>query len=106
MPDEREIFRDLINLPGDPNTEELLVLGLYHYHKWDRILDWEERNSTQSVSPKRFLDIANGFSNEDVRRYRDVARRSMREIEHAALSSAVREGWWRGFWQSFSAAPY
>ncbi len=110
MPKEREIFANLIEQRGEPDTAALLTLGLFHYHRWDRIRDREARDGAP-LSVAQQHEIGDGFSPEDVRLYRQIAGKAIRDVEERALLddldstfTAHRESWWRGFGQSLAAA--
>ncbi|MDE0255922.1 MAG: hypothetical protein OYG32_14105 [Rhodospirillaceae bacterium] len=111
MPKEREIFAELIEQKGEPGTVALLTLGLFHYHKWDRIVDWERQNDGQLLPVAQQHRIGDEFSPEDVRRYKQIANRTIRDLQQQALLDNLdatvarhRDTWWRGFGQSFAAA--
>ncbi|MCY4395265.1 MAG: hypothetical protein OXC10_09030 [Rhodospirillaceae bacterium] len=111
MPKEREIFAGLIEQQGEPDTAVLLTLGLFHYHKWDRIVDWERQNDGKPLTVEQQYRIGNEFSPEDVRRYRQISNRTIKDLQQQALLDDLdsaferhRENWWRGFGQSFAAA--
>lgn len=111
MPKERDIFAGLIEQEGEPATEILLTLGLFHYHKWDRIVDREGQNDGKPLSIVQQHRIGDEFSPEDVRRYRQIATETIRDLQQQALLDDLdatvarhRENWWRGFGQSFAAA--
>ena len=111
MPKEREIFADLIAQEGEPDTESLLTLGLFHYHKWDRIADREKQNNGIALSAEQQHKIGDEFSPEDVRRYQQIATGTIEDLQQQALLDDLdatvarhRDNWWRGFGQSFAAA--
>ena len=111
MPKEREIFANLIAQKGEPDTVALLTLGLFHYHKWDRIVDRERENNGRHLPVEQQHRIGDEFSPEDVRRYNQIAGRTIRELQKQALLDDLdstlakrRENWWRGFGQSLAAA--
>ena len=111
MPKEREIFAGLIEQQGEPDTVVLLTLGLFHYHKWDRIVDRERQNDGKPLTVEQQYGIGDEFSPEDVRRYRQISNRTIKDLQQQALLDDLdsafgrhREIWWRGFGQSFAAA--
>ncbi len=112
MPAEREIFDGLLRGRVENLTEELLLLGLYHYHKWDRIKQWEDEHPGREMDAATHLQIANSFTGLDIERYRQVARQSLQaEVAHVAartlaadLRASVQRSWWDGFGQSLAAA--
>ncbi len=111
MPKEREIFADLIEQKGEPDTAVLLTLGLFHYHKWDRIVDRERQNDGRPLTVEQQYKTGDEFSPEDVRRYRQISNRTIKDLQQQALLDDLdstfeqhRESWWRGFSQSLAAA--
>ena len=112
MPTEREIFDGLLRDKVENVTEELLLMGLYHYHKWDRIKQWEDEHPGQQADAATHWQIGNSFTALDVDRYRRVARQSLQaEVAHvttlalaADLRASVQRSWWYGFGQSLAAA--
>ena len=81
MPKEREIFADLIEQKGEPDTAVLLTLGLFHYHKWDRIVDRERQNDGRPLTVEQQYKTGDEFSPEDVRRYRQISNRTIKDLQ-------------------------
>lgn len=102
MPTEREIFDRIVShrkLNEDTFMRELLVLGFVQYGKFDRVLEWEEKNPGQTLPPQRIQDLADGFTDIQIANFHRLAENSLRRHVHR---HAGRRYFWFGVGQTLT----
>ncbi len=111
MTSEREIYERIVqherSRAYDASTEEMLTLGLIHYYKWDKVLEWEKSNSGEQAS----LGVMQAFLHQntelDINDRRCRARDTLRDYATRFRKWEVFwSGVWRGMVASFFSIPY
>ena len=103
MPSERDCVLHLIRVRSNRRLglQETLALGLLVARKWDRA-----GNSVTEPSARDAIEHDN-FTPDEIDEFRSNASRTL--IEYAASlpspnCSVSQPSWWRGVWQSLTAA--
>lgn len=107
MTAERDVFDRLfagkIRFDKNDVIESLIVFGLLHLYKWDRIISRREHDSGPASSAE-IQDAADGFTDQQVADWHNVARETLAEYVYRHSERRRRRVFWFGVWQGVVAA--
>ena len=105
MTSERDVYERIVQLERlrtyDVSTEEMLTLGLIHYYKWDKVVEWEKSHPGDHFSSEKLHEFLHQYTELDLNDRRARARDTLRDY-----ADRLQHGqkFWGGVWQGFIAA--
>ena len=104
MTSERDIYRRIVRFSEhgsrDSEVQELLALGLLHFYKWDRVVEWEKSNPDSMIAPEKIQEFYDRHTEREIENCRKTA---MDTLKGYATRYISRQNFGWGILQSLIA---